>query len=107
MSQYLFVLYPPHLLKNFIHYLGSGETVIDDEGGIVSWIYIAALYDFQQLDNLQLDNKMSASHINWQDNKMKVNLAAQINSVATAIDFLRDKKISFHLSKIAKQQSNL
>lgn len=113
----IFILFDPcHMLKlvrNMLHDIGAFQS--DD--GVVRWCYIAALDDLQSALGLRLANKLSPSHIRYQDNKMKVNeifnivccffilmhqqvrLATQVlsSSVADAITFLEEKGVPhFH-----------
>lgn len=64
--------------------------------GVVSWQFIENLFKLQDSEGLHLANKLTKGHINWQDQKMKVKLAAQTlsESVAKAIEFCRGEKMS-------------
>ncbi len=64
-------------------------------GERISWEYIRALHRTQQQDILHLENKLKAKHVQWQNHKMKVSVAAQTlsHSVPAAITFLRNLKL--------------
>ena len=91
-----FICDPPHMLKLTRNLLADRHTIyVRQQDGIcrpISWKYIQALHDLQSKDNLYLANKLGAKHVNYNNVKMKVNIAAQTLSlsVATAIDHLRD-----------------
>ena len=61
----------------------------------ISWEYIVALHKTQQKDILHLGNKLKTKHVQWQNHKMKVSVAAQTlsHSVSAAITFLRNLKL--------------
>ena len=79
-----------HLLKNVRNCLKEYGPLVSDLGTI-DWHYIEELHKLQQHDNLVLANKLTAKHVNFENHKMNVKLAAQTlsNSVACAIDFAR------------------
>ncbi|KAL3209203.1 hypothetical protein MRX96_038322 [Rhipicephalus microplus] len=64
----------------------------DASGASVSWDYIVQLQELQEKEGLHAATKLRAAHIQWQKQKMKVNLAVQTlsTSVADAIDFCRE-----------------
>jgi len=66
--------------------------VICSPSGVVKWDYIQNLHELQEETGLRAGNKLQKTHIQWQQNKMKLSIAAQTlsASVADAIDFLRD-----------------
>ena len=60
--------------------------------GQIKWHCIAKLIQLQQEEGFSLGNKVTNRHLQWQQMKMKVSLAAQTlsSSVADAIAFMRD-----------------
>lgn len=60
--------------------------------GDISWEYFKRLHKLQEEAGLRAANKLSVRHILWQQQKMKVSLAAQTfsNSVAQAMILARD-----------------
>ena len=55
--------------------------------------YLIELKKLQGAKGLRLANKLRSAHINWKQQKMKVNLAAQAlsSSVANALEFCEGK----------------
>ena len=80
------------MLKLIKNTLGDGGILYDKVGKTISWVYLIGLQKLQQKEGLRLGNKLKPSHIQWWQQKMKVNLAAQTfsASVADAIDYCRD-----------------
>lgn len=80
---------PCHCLKPLRNTLAHNKSIIDDNGNVIRWEYFIKLHEIQMKESLHLANKLRASHINYEKQKMKVKLAAQIfsTSVADAIDF--------------------
>ena len=76
-------------------------------GEKISWQFVQALHKTQQKDILHLGNKLKAKHIQWQNHKMKVSVAAQTlsHSVSAAIPFL--EKLNFMHLRAASLQANL
>lgn len=74
-----------------------------DCSGPVQWSFIENLQQLQQQEGLRAGTKLTKLHIQWEKNKMKCSLAAQVlsESVASAIDFLREdlEMDDFQLSK--------
>ena len=71
------------LLRNTLH----AYSGIRSKDGIVSWELIHSLYQAQEDAGLTLANKLTAKHIGFSQQKMKVSLAVQVfsNSVAKAL----------------------
>ncbi|XP_065650412.1 uncharacterized protein LOC136078563 [Hydra vulgaris] len=69
--------------------LGSKVVLFDSENNAISWKYIVYLQKLQEDEGLRFGNKLRRVHINWRQQKLKVNLAAQAisSSVANAIEF--------------------
>ncbi len=66
------------------------ESFVTSGGEKISWCYIKELHKVQQNDILHLGKKLKAKHIQWQNHKMKVSVAAQTlsYSVYAAINFI-------------------
>ena len=81
-----------HMLKLTRNTLADGGILVDGDGHKTCWEYITALQKLQESEGLRSGNKLKQVHINWWQQKMKVNLAAQTfsASVADAIDYCRD-----------------
>ena len=84
------ILDPCHMLKLARNALADKGSFIDGDGNIIRWKHIEELQNIQEQEGLNLANKLSSNHIQFQSHKMKVNLAAQTlsSSVADAIEFL-------------------
>jgi hypothetical protein len=80
-----------HMLKLVRNSLGSSK-VIRSPSGDVKWVYIQNLHELQEEVGLHAGNKLKKTHIQWQQNKMKLSIAAQTlsSSVADSLDFLRE-----------------
>ena len=78
-----------HMLKLVRNTLGDGGILIDKNGNKIYWQYVAKLQKLQDEEGLRLGNKLKLAHIQWRQQKMKVNLAAQSfsASVADAIEY--------------------
>ncbi len=88
-SDVFIMLDPCHMLKlarNALASLGS----IHARNEAIHWKFFKNLVTVQENHGMKLANKLSSSHIKYEKNKMKVDLAAQTlsRSVADAIDFL-------------------
>ena len=72
-----------HMLKLGRNTLGEYGLLVDKDGQKVLWQYITELH------KLRLGNKLKTVQIQWKQQKMKVNLAAQTfsASVADAIEY--------------------
>lgn len=85
------IMDPCHMLKlarNLLHALGE----IVSPAGSIRWAYIRDLHNVQDDVGLRMANKITAKHVNFNNQKMKVSLAAQVlsNSVALALKALED-----------------
>lgn len=78
-----------HHLKLVKNSLAEGGILVDKDGGRVQWQYLVELQTLQQAVGLQFGNKLKMAHIQWKQQKMKVNLADQASSssVADAIEY--------------------
>lgn len=90
-----FFLDPPHMLKLVRNALGDKKLLWDGQGGVISWHVLELLHKLQVKEGLHLGNKITARHLNFFKNKMKVKLATQLlsNSVADAIQYCSDMKL--------------
>ena len=72
--------------------LESGCFFNNKSGERINWQYVKELHNLQCTDNLVLANKLKGKHVNCDNNKMNVKLAAQVlsSSVAEAIDFANE-----------------
>lgn len=84
-----------HSLKTARNQLGSKGVFYDAKNNKIEWRYIEELEKYQRENNVNLGNKLTKVHIQWQKRKMSVRLAAETlsNSVADSIEFLRKKGI--------------
>ncbi len=84
------ILDPCHMLKLARNALAHLGTIVDGEGNAIRWQHIEELQKLQELEGLNLGNKLSSNHLKFQKHKMNVRLAAQTlsSSVANAIEFL-------------------
>ena len=78
-----------HMLKLVRNTLGEKGILINNDDEKVLWAYIVELQRLQETEGLRLGNKLKKAHIQWKQQKMKVNLAAQSlsSSVADAIEY--------------------
>jgi hypothetical protein len=65
-------------------------AICDSDGGEIQWKLFRLLHNLQEDERLNLGNKFSAQHLQFQKHKINVRLAAQTlsSSVANAIEFL-------------------
>ena len=77
------------MLKLVRNTLAEKEIILDKDGGKILWQYLVDLHKLQNDEGLRLGNKLKKAHIQWKQQKMKVNLAAQSlnSSVADAIEY--------------------
>ena len=77
-----------HMLKLARNTLAHGGILEDDKKDTIRWSFFKELYDLQENEGLHLGNKLKTAHIMWNNQKMKVNLAAQTlsSSVADALE---------------------
>lgn len=80
---------PFHMLKLVRNTLGEKNYLTNCEGNIISWGFVTKLVDLQENEGFHLANKITAAHIQFKKQIMKVKLAAQTfsASVADAIEF--------------------
>ncbi|CAB4038383.1 THAP domain-containing 9, partial, partial [Paramuricea clavata] len=84
------ILDPCHMLKLARNALASLGSFYDSDGGEIQWKFFHLPHNLQEDEGLNLGNKFSAQHLQFQKHKMNVRLAAQTlsSSVANAIEFL-------------------
>lgn len=65
---------------------------MDSDGGVICWKYVTLLYQIQSTQTFHLANKLTRDHIHFENQIMKVYLAAQLFSlsVANGIDHCRE-----------------
>ena len=82
-----------HMLKLVRNSFATCTVIKDSTGDLVQWQFIDELHKLQTREGLHLANKLRKTHMQWQTQKMKVNIAAQTlsSSVADAIDFCRQE----------------
>ncbi|KAJ8004332.1 hypothetical protein DPEC_G00158020 [Dallia pectoralis] len=76
---------PCHMLKLLRNVFSTIEVLVREDGQQIR--YIEELHKLQK-EGLRLGNKLKMAHIQWRNQKMKVNLAAQLfsSSVADALE---------------------
>lgn len=84
-----------HSLKTTRNRLGSKGIFYNGENNKIEWRYIEELEKYQRENKVNLGNKLTKVHIQWQKKKMSVRIAAETlsNSVADSIEFLRKKDV--------------
>lgn len=62
---------------------------------VINWDYIVRLQTLQDEECIRAGNKLSAQHIDYDSNKMKVKLASQVfsRSVAAALQTCQDLEL--------------
>jgi hypothetical protein len=80
-----------HMLKLARNTIAS-QDLLDENGQIISWIYIEQLNKLQEEQGLRSGNRLRKAHVEWDKQKMKVRLAAQTlsTSVADSLKFCKD-----------------
>ena len=80
-----------HVLKIARNMLEAYYTLLSPHGAI-QWCHLVKLHQTQQRDGLHLANKLSARHVEFKKQIMKVSIAAQTfsSSVAKAMQFLKE-----------------
>ena len=78
-----------HLLKLARNCFGDFKVITNEKNEQISWRFLEELNKIQQEQGLHLATKIRSKHIRYQDNKMKVSLAAQLfsKSVSKALLF--------------------
>ena len=80
------------MLKLVHNTLADGGTLRYEEGSKIYWNCVVELHKLQTSEGLRRGNKVKKAHIEWRQQKMKVNLAAQASSssVADALQYCSD-----------------
>ena len=71
------------MLKLVRNTIAKSSILIDTDGKQIRWHYLEELQKLQDKEGLRLGNKLRLAHIQWWQQKMKVNLAAQALSSST------------------------
>lgn len=71
---YIF-LDPPHMLKLARNCLGNKMILYDGENNKIQWQFVVDLVSMQITKNINIGNKLTKTHIEFQSNKMNVRLA--------------------------------
>lgn len=78
------VLDPPHMLKLIRNCLANKEILFDKNDGQIKWEMVRNLVDLQIKENTNFGNKLTKTHVEFQDRKMNVRIAAQTVSKSTS-----------------------
>jgi len=80
-----------HMLK-LIRNAFAHDDMYDADGNIISWDFLKKLVDVQDFQGLHLGTKIRRQHIDFDQNKMNVRLAAQTISEnsSVALRYMRD-----------------
>lgn len=80
-----------HVLK-LIRNAFANQDIYDADGNVISWKFVEKLVDLQEIQGLNLGTKITRQHINFDQNKMNVRLAAQTlsESCSVALRYVRD-----------------
>ena len=83
--------YACHMLKLLCNCLEAFKEIILNGTGKASWCDIVRLHKLQKYEGLRAGNRLTAAHVQFQQQKMEVRLAAQTlsSSVATAFEYLQ------------------
>jgi len=86
-----------HNVKLARNALGTFGAFTDENNNLIEWRYINKLFQLQNEIGFKLANKISAAHINWKVNPMKVKLAVQTlsSSVADSLLYLSQTSVEF------------
>lgn len=81
-----------HMLKLICNLFGKLQVIVDGDGNTIKWSFLEKLVQFQEQHGSHAATKIRKRHLNWQNEKIKVFLAAQTlsNSVAKALAYLRE-----------------
>lgn len=88
------LLDPVHMIKLIRNFLAKARGLTDGQGYEISFRFLEELVSLQIIKNINLSNKLTKTHIDFQNVKMRVRIACETisNSSANAIEFL-DKKM--------------
>lgn len=93
-SEKVFVFFDPcHMLKLVRNYFATERPLIYDSTNFIKWDYIKELNDKQYSEGMHCACKIKNRHVYFQNEKMKVFLAAQVlsNSTSAALQLLEKK----------------
>ena len=76
------------MLKLIRNTIGDIQNLVDGDNNLIQWSYLNKLQDLKECDGMHLGNKLRSAHINYNKQKMKVRLAAQVFSRSTADSLL-------------------
>lgn len=81
-----------HMLKLIRNCLGDKGVIMDNEQNKILWYYIKELNNIQKKEGLHLATKLTNKHINFNNHRMNVKIAAQTLSlsVASALLYLKE-----------------
>lgn len=84
---------PSHVVKLIRGILAKRKVLFDSQGNKIKWEYFVHLVRFNDKRNLGFVHKMTAAHIGWSSNPMKVILAVQTFSAtnANAMEFFMNQ----------------
>lgn len=91
IGRIVYVLFDPvHMLKLIRNCLGRVKELIDGHGNKIMWQLIVELVTLQTLNRINLCNKLTKTHIEYESVKMNVRVACETisNSTASAIEYL-------------------
>ncbi|XP_037079496.1 uncharacterized protein LOC119100514 [Pollicipes pollicipes] len=76
----------------FVGHVDLGAGDVDTRVATNALVFMAALYDLQHSEGIRAANKLSRLHVQYEKNKMKVKLAAQLfsSSVGKALLYLEE-----------------
>lgn len=82
-----------HSMKTARNRLAEKGELYDDNHGKIEWQFIVTLEKYQRENKINLGNRLTKAHIQWEKKKMSVRIAAETlsNSVADSIEFLERK----------------
>lgn len=97
------LLDPPHMIKLIRNCLGRLKEIIVGDDYKIKWKYIQDLVSLQISQNINLCNKLTKTHVDYENVKMRVRIAAETisNSTASAIEFLDTRAINPNFSDSA------
>lgn len=78
------ILDPPHMLKLARNCLGNKGILYDEKNEEIRWKLIRDLVEIQISRNINLGNKLTMNHIEFESNAMNVRIAAETMSKSTA-----------------------
>lgn len=85
-----------HMIKLARNTIANKKLLYDRQHRPIKWEYIEKLYQLQKTKEINLGNKLTKKHIQWDRHKMSVIIAVQTlsNSVAQSLQVLLDKGVA-------------